>query len=39
MPGHRQATRSALDHMTVALDSNSDADRTTILAAMAIRLH
>ncbi|WP_309611877.1 hypothetical protein [Sphingomonas sp.] len=39
MPGHRQATRCALDHMSAALDSNSDADRTTILAAMAIRLH
>ena len=39
MPGHRQATRCALDHMSAALDSNSDADRATILAAMAIRLH
>ena len=39
LPGHRQATRCALDHMAVALDSNSDADRTTILAAMALRLH
>ena len=39
LPGHRQATRSALDHMAVALDSQSDSDCTTILAAMAIRLH
>ena len=39
MPGHRQATRAALEHMAAALDSRSDADRQTILAALAIRLH
>ena len=39
MPGHRQATRTCLDHMTAALDSNSARDRETVLAAIAVRLH
>ena len=39
MPGHRAATRCALDHMSAALDSNSAKDRETILAAVAVRLH
>ena len=39
MPGHRTATRCALDHMTAALDSDSPADRQTVLAAMALRMH
>ena len=39
MPGHRIATRAALDYMGAALDSNSPADRQTILAAVAMRLH
>ena len=39
MPGHRTATRCALDHMTAALDSNSPGDRQTVLAAMALRMH
>jgi len=39
MPGHRQATRCALDHIDAALASNSPADRQTVLAAMALRLH
>ena len=39
MPGHRQATRTALEHMECALDATSDSDRETILAAIAIRLH
>lgn len=39
MPGHRTATRCALDHMSVALDSNSPGDRQTVLAAMALRMH
>jgi len=39
MPGHRTATRCALDHMNAALDSNSPGDRQTVLAAMALRMH
>ena len=39
MPGHRQATRACLEHMGEALDSNSQRDRETILAALAVRLH
>ena len=39
LPGHRTATRCALDHMSAALDSDSPADRQTVLAAMALRMH
>ncbi|MEO6247968.1 MAG: hypothetical protein ABIO85_05215 [Sphingomicrobium sp.] len=39
MPGHRQATRCTLDHMSEALSSNAPADRQTILAVLALRLH
>lgn len=39
MPGHRQATRTALDHMDDALKATSSQDRQTILAAIAQRLH
>ena len=39
MPGHRAATRCALDHIDAALASNSPSDRQTVLAAMALRLH
>ena len=39
MPGHRVATACSLEHMAEALDSDSPADRQTILAALAIRLH
>ena len=39
LPGHRQATRCALEHMDAALNSNCPSDRQTILAAMAQRLH
>ena len=39
MPGHRQATRAAIEHMGAALGSNSQGDRETILAALAVRLH
>ncbi len=39
LPGHRVAVRSCLDHMETALDSRSGADCTTILAALAVRLH
>lgn len=39
LPGHRVAMLSCLEHMGEALDSQSSSDRTTILAALAIRLH
>jgi hypothetical protein len=39
MPGCRVATKSSLEHMAAALDSESASDRQTILAALAIRLH
>lgn len=39
MPGCRTATRCSLEHMAEALDSESPADRQTILAALALRLH
>ena len=39
LPGHRVAMRSCLEHVEEALDSESDHDRTTILAALAVRLH
>lgn len=39
LPGHRLATRSCLAHMDDALESRSSADCTTILAALAARLH
>jgi len=39
LPGHRIATRCCLEHVGEALDSNSSGDRTTILAALAVRLH
>lgn len=40
MPGARQATRAAMEHMAEALTSKDPAhDRETILAALAVRLH
>ena len=39
MPGSRVATKCSLEHMAEALDSDSPADRQTILAALAVRLH
>ena len=39
MPGCRIATACSLEHMAAALDSDSPADRQTILAALALRLH
>jgi hypothetical protein len=39
LPGHRVAMRSCLEHIEEALDSQSSSDRTTILAALAVRLH
>ena len=39
LPGHRVAMQSCLEHIDEALDSLSASDRTTILAALAVRLH
>ena len=39
LPGHRVATQCCLEHMHEALGSESPADRTKILAALAVRLH
>jgi hypothetical protein len=39
LPGHRVTMRSCLEHVDEALDSHSSADCTTILAALAVRLH
>ena len=38
LPGHRIATRCCLEHVDEALHSRSAGDRTTILAALALRL-
>ncbi len=38
LPGHRVATRCCLEHSQEALHSRSSSDRTTILAALALRL-
>ena len=39
LPGHRVATRCCLEHFDEALNSRSPADCTSILAAVAARLH
>ena len=39
LPGHRVAVQTCLEHVDEALDSDSEADCSTILAALAIRLH
>ena len=39
LPGHRVAVQSCLEHVGEALDSHSERDYTTILAALAVRLH
>src|ERR1700756_4916494 len=39
LPGHRIAMQSCLEHVDEALDSHSPGDFTTILAALAVRLH
>ena len=38
-PGCRVTMRSCLEHVGEALDSHSASDSTTILAALAVRLH
>ncbi len=39
LPGHRVAMRCCLEHMDEAIESESRSDLTTILAALALRLH
>jgi hypothetical protein len=39
LPGHRVALRSCLERIDEALDSRSNSDCTTILAAVAMRFH
>ena len=39
LPGHRVALQSCLERVGEALDSRSERDSTTILAALAVRLH
>ena len=39
LPGHRVAVTSCLEHVDEALDSRSETDCNTILAALAVRLH
>jgi hypothetical protein len=39
LPGHRVATQCCLEHIGEALDSESANDTTSILAALALRLH
>jgi hypothetical protein len=39
LPGHRVSMQTCLEHVEEALDSRSGHDCTTILAALALRLH
>jgi hypothetical protein len=39
LPGHRIAVQSCLEHVEEAIDSRSEGDCSTILAALAVRLH
>ena len=39
LPGHRVAVQSCLEHVDEAIDSRSESDCSTILAALAVRLH
>jgi hypothetical protein len=39
LPGHRVSTRCCLEHLDEAMESHSSADRTAILAALALRLN
>jgi hypothetical protein len=39
LPVHRVAMQSCLEHVEEAFDSRSESDCTTILAALAVRLH
>jgi len=39
LPGHRVAVQCCLEHMDEALRSDRSSDTTSILAALAVRLH
>jgi hypothetical protein len=39
LPGHRVTMQSCLEHVQEAIDCRSETDCTTILAALAVRLH
>ena len=39
LPGHRLAVQCCLEHVGDAMDSECEADFSTILAALAVRLH
>lgn len=39
LPGHRVSVSCCLEHVEEALDSSSERDCSTILAALAVRLH
>jgi hypothetical protein len=39
LPGHRIAVQSCLEHVEVAMESQSESDCGKILAALAARLH
>jgi hypothetical protein len=39
LPGHRVAMSTCLEHVDEALNSRSETDCNTILAALAVRLH
>ncbi len=39
LPGHRIAVRSCIEHVDATIDSRSETDCSTILAALAVRLH
>jgi hypothetical protein len=39
LPGHRIAVQSCLEHVEEAIESRSETDCGTILAALAVRLH
>lgn len=39
LPGHRVSVNSCLEHVEEAINSRSTSDCTTILAALAVRLH
>jgi hypothetical protein len=39
LPGHRVTVRCCLEHLEAAFDSRSERDCTSIMAALAVRLH
>jgi len=39
LPGHRVAVQTCLEHVDTAIESERETDFSTILAALAVRLH